>query len=363
MSDLGEALEMLARIERLSPRLRDLASAPRELLLAGDRAIRSDLEGQRLPFRVDPPTWAQASHGPAVRADGVLMSSIPTRTVGLRAFYLEAGLSVAVHRAQLLRRSPLLHGSRVAERLRGAGDGVAIPRQHERVRRLRRAWIVEDLLAGQRVRRAEWPEVVDDVVDAVATLWTRADPERVTLRRVAPWIAARRVAELLRSMDAVPSDPDRFSAAVDRLTLDRRPMLLGWTHGDPVPNNVLRLDDGRIGLVDWERARRNPLGLDLGRALAALEHPTRAIERIEARTEYFGAAGTLPLRLQAAVALIGLLPTWANPRAAWHAAGRETGYRVRNARRVRLLEHLLTMHESSGRASEQGVAVAGEGGD
>jgi hypothetical protein len=71
----------------------------------------------------------------------------------------------------------------------------------------------------------------------------------------------------------------------------------------------------------------------------------------------------LPVRMQAAVGLVGLLPTWANQREAWHAAGRATGYRVRNARRVRLLEQLLGVGGASGSASEQGPAVAGEGSD
>ncbi len=261
--------------------------------------------------------------------------------MGLRAFYLDAGLTLAVHDAPLARRSPLLHGSRVADRLdRGAG-GVAIPAQLERARRLRLAWVVEELLVGQRIVRADWPEAVDGVVDAVATLWRRASPHRAPVRKVVPWIGSRRVGELLAAMGVAPERPDRLAAAVLRLARDPGKMLIGWTHGDPVPNNVLRLPDGRLGLVDWERAGRNPLGLDLGRALTALAEPERAIAGMERRTGQLAAADTLPLPLQAAVALIGLMPTWAAQRDAWQAAGRTTGYGVRNRRRVALLEQLL----------------------
>ncbi len=338
---MGELLDILARVEGLSPRLRSLTKEPRQLLLARDRAVDAELEHRSVPFRVDPRVWRRAPRGPAVRADAVLMSSIPTRRVGLRAFYLDAELTLAVHDAPLARRSPLLHGSRVADRLRVPAGGVAIPAQLERARRLRLAWVIEELLVGQRIGRADWPQAVDDVVDGVAALWRRASPDRVPVRRVVPWLSSRRVSELLEAMEVLPERPDRFASAVDRLATERRPMLIGWTHGDPVPNNVLRLGDGRPGLVDWERAGRNPLGLDLGRALTPLADPDAAIARVERMAGRLGAARTLPLSLQAAVTLIGLMPTWAAQRGAWQAAGRATGYAVRNRRRVALLERLL----------------------
>lgn len=340
MSAGGEALENLARIEGLSRSLRRAAGEPARLLLAGDRAVRPELQGGPLPFRVDPGVWARTPVGPALRADAVLVSSMPTRDVGFRAFYLDSRLTLAAGSAPLLRRSTLLRGSRVAQRFAGVG-AVAVPVQYERVRRLRLAWVVEQLLPGHRARRADWSSTVAEVIDAVASLWQRADPVRVPVRGVVPWLSGRRVSELLQAMEVDPDRPTKLSAAIDRLAADTRPLLVGWTHGDPVPNNVLRLADGRIGLVDWERAGRNPLGLDLGRALAALDDPGAAITYIEGTAGRFGAAGALPLHLQAAAAVIGLMPTWAAQRDAWQRADRARGYAIRNRRRVALLERLF----------------------
>lgn len=333
------AVDAIRSVERRSGPLRRLPPTPDEWVQRGRLLLRSSVDPTRLPLSIPPDGFQPILSLPPLAADAVLLSSIPGARLACRAFYIEAGLTIAVRGAGL-RRSALLAGARVARRFHGNGE-LAVPRQLDGGRRLRTAWIVEELLSGTRITRRSWPEVVDRVVVGVTTLWRRSAADRRSVREVLPWLTASRVADLLRRMELRPADGSRVLARVEELTTRGDQVLVGWTHGDPVPNNVLLLADGRLALLDWERAGRNPLGLDACRMLAALEHPTAAIASLDERSAPFRMPGVLPMRDQAALALLGLLRTWADQRDAWRAAGREKGYRVRNARRLRLLEHLL----------------------
>lgn len=333
------AVDAIRSVERRSAPLRRLPRTPGEWVQRGRLLLRAGVDRTRLPLSIPTDGFAPIATVPPLAADAVLLSSIPGARVACRAFYIDAGLTIAVRGAGL-RRSRLLAGARVAGRLLGSGE-LAVPRQLDRGRRLRTAWIVEELLTGTRMTRRSWPDVIDRVVVGVTALWRESAPERRSVRDVVPWLAASRVAELLRRMELRPSDAGNLLVRVEELAGTADALLVGWTHGDPVPNNLLMLDDGRLALLDWERAGRNPLGLDACRMLAALDQPTGAIEHLVERCAPYQRPGVLAMRDQAAVALLDLLPTWADQREAWRSAGREKGYRVRNARRLRLLEHLL----------------------
>ncbi len=75
--------------------------------------------------------------------------------------------------------------------------------------------------------------------------------------------------------------------------------------------------------------------------LAGLDDPTQAITWIEDQFQPLARGRIAPLREQAAISLLGLMPTWARQGKSWKGAGHGEGYRTRNARRLALLEHLL----------------------
>ncbi|HSK94907.1 MAG TPA: phosphotransferase [Candidatus Angelobacter sp.] len=336
----AQALATLAGVERGSPALRDLPPADAGWMRRGRLLVRADRDPDAIGIELAGDDWTPARGLPALAADAVVLSSHPGARLACRAFYLESGVTVALQGAGL-RPSRLLAGSRVAARFE-ASEILLVPHQLERGRRLLHAWIIEERLLGTRATRATWPDLVDRVIDGVVSLWrSGARPRPRPVRDVVSWVAPSRVRALLEEMSLTPSAPGPLETAVARLADGRHRLLVGWTHGDPVPNNVLRMDGGRLALVDWERGGWNPLGLDACRLLAALDDPRPAIGHLEQRFGSLRRGGALSMREQAAIALIGLLPTWAGQQRDWHDAGRQAGYRVRNRRRLRLLEALL----------------------
>ncbi len=183
--------------------------------------------------------------------------------------------------------------------------------------------------------------MIRDVATGIGELWLRSDSRPRSIRGVVPWLSGKELGVQLRAMELEPTDPGRLLRRVDALAASDREMLVGWTHGDPCVNNVLRLEGRQLGLIDWERAGRNPLGLDACRMLAGLEDPTKAIAWIENGFRPLERGRIAPLREQAAISLLGLMPTWARQGESWKQAGRGEQYRTRNARRLALLEHLL----------------------
>lgn len=341
-ADPVRALGAVRWMERRSGSLRDLPPRPGAWRQRGRLLVRGDLDTSILRIDVAGDRWTEIGDPPRLAADAVLLSSIPGALIGCRAFYVEPGLTGSVRGAGL-RRSRIIAGSRVAARFAGRhGDaGLVVPHQLDRGRGLRRAYVLEESLPGDRVRGREWPDHVERVIDGLARLWPRSEPRSHATGDVVPWLGADRVDTLLGALDVDVRDRRRMLEGVARLARSTDRLLVGWTHGDPVPNNVLRLDDGRLALVDWERAGRNPLGLDACRLLAPLDDPRPATAQLEHRFAALRSPRTLPLPAQAAIALLSLLPTWLAQREAWHAAGRARAYRNRNARRVRLLETLL----------------------
>jgi len=341
MHRFDEALALLARVERASPALRRLGRVPGAVAVRGGTVIRAGAEIGHLSFDVPVDGWTQAPHLEAMAADALLIGSVPGAALRLRAFYVDARITVSIHRVPMRRRSTLLRGSKAAERI-GASHAFVIPDQIERSRRLSHAWVVEELLApGRRATRAEWRHVIRDVATGIGELWLRSDSRATSIRKVVPWLASKELGGLLRAMELEPTDRGRLLRRIDELAASQRELLVGWTHGDPCVNNVLRLEGHRLGLIDWERAGRNPLGLDACRMLAGLDDPTEAIAWIEEQFHPLTRGRIAPLREQAAISLLGLLPTWARQGEPWKRGGRGEWYRTRNTRRLALLEHLL----------------------
>ncbi|MBA4169331.1 MAG: phosphotransferase [Chloroflexi bacterium] len=328
-------------MERASPVLRRLRREPGPVVVHGGTVMRAGAAIEHLAINVPAGGWTQAAHLEPMAADALLMGSLPGAPIRLRAFYVDARITVSIHRVPMRRRSTLLRGSKAAERI-GASHAFVIPDQIERSRRLSHAWVVEELLApGRRATRAEWRHVIRDVATGIGELWLRSDSRATSIRRVVPWLSSKELVNLLRAMELEPTDRGRLLRRIDELAASQRELLVGWTHGDPCVSNVLRLGGPRLGLVDWERAGRNPLGLDACRMLAGLDDPTEAIAWIDDQFQPLARGRIAPLREQAAISLLGLMPTWARQGKSWKRAGRGEWYRTRNARRLALLEHLL----------------------
>lgn len=142
-------------------------------------------------------------------------------------------------------------------------------------------------------------------------------------------------------MNLEPSDLPRFLRGVDRLAAPDVRVAVGLTHGDPASSNVIRMQNDQLGLVDWERAGRNPLGLDACRLVAALDDPAPPLAILGDGLRELRLPRVGGIEQQAAIAMLALLPTWARQARSWQAGGRASHYRVRNRRRLQLLERLV----------------------
>lgn len=330
--------EALAEVERRSRRLRGYHSQGCGWRRSGRLVAAADFDVGLLPVTPGGVPWDPVTGLPQLTAEAFLLSSMPGKQLRLRAFYTEIGLTASVHEVQLLARSALTRGAAVARRM-NAPDGLVIPAQVEAKRWGRRAWVVEEFLAGKPVRRVDWPSVAPDVAVAVGELWRQSAPEAVPVARALPGVSTDRVTQSLRAMELEPSKS--LLQRIDSLLQSSEHLLAGISHGDPSPNNVLKLADCRLGLVDWERAGRHLLGLDVCRLLAALDDPAPVIPILADGMRDLGISGVHAAELQGAAAMLTLVPTWAKQGPAWRIAGRGRDYGLRNERRLSLLEHLL----------------------
>lgn len=123
-------------------------------------------------------------------------------------------------------------------------------------------------------------------VDAISPLHRRTQTVRVVDETLlAEWVDQ----PVQRIKMALPSDGvvGRLAGAL-RADLAGRPLMLGWTHGDFHPGNLLVSTDGPVtGIVDWGEARKQDLAvLDLAFWLLTVPAPGQPREfgkRIAAR--------------------------------------------------------------------------------
>jgi hypothetical protein len=115
--------------------------------------------------------------------------------------------------------------------------------------------------------------------------------------------ASERIAAALRHVERVSGSADT-DAELAKLVAQTRPIVAAleeaplprvFEHGDPAHPNLVRLDDGRIGAVDWERGQPDGLPLhDLTIALAYVAAAARGATSAADQADAFRAAMTEP---------------------------------------------------------------------
>lgn len=335
---MDQALQLVAAVEAQSALLRSVGGPPRQLSLRDRLAVHLDVDPTDVPFPLGALGRLTARE---VRADVVLVSRNPTRRIRLRALYLGAGIAVAMHgRLPFHRAVRLLHGADIARRLAGAG-GLAIPDELERGRRLRHAWVAEALLDGKEVRPDQWDAIAGRLADGIVDLW-RHEPIRIRpFRHAVERIDAGVFRQMIDDMDLTIRRPDEFARVVAAVTASEAGVLVGTTHGDPIPGNVLQLADQRLGLVDWEKADIGPLGIDAARMALHVDDPLALLQRIEHRLPPIRRQGTAPWIHQVGGVLASLLPVWHAQMKLW-PKHRQDRRRERLTHRLRVAERLLT---------------------
>jgi hypothetical protein len=284
---IAESLHLIAAVERQSPVIRGLETAPRPLRTEGNLVVTEGLtEAPDLPLSLSLPGGVVRSDLPEVKAD-VVVTGRASHRLRMRAFYLEANLTLVVHgRMPLLMRNRLHAGAAVLARVYGQSS-LVMPRPHERGRRHRHAWIVEDVLRGRATKSEEWPSVAGRVADGLWEIWTVSD---LSMAKAGKVVTRAEISRALDMLAALPG-PDWSAASSSRIQEAAQlsgPMTIGWRHGDPLPGNVIQMTDGRLGLVDWEAAERGPIARDAIKVMRWLEDPLPIAdalgERVAART-------------------------------------------------------------------------------
>ena len=200
---------------------------------------------------------------------------------------------------------------------------------------------MEELLSGREVVHREWETTVVRLADELAALWLASPVAARPIRRLIAPIPAAKFRTLLVGLEVEPSEPERLSREVERLTGSDQQVFVGPTQGDPVQGNVLRMADGRLALIDWDKAGSHPFGLDAVRMVVGVADPFEAIARLDDRFRSLHHARMATWSHQLAVGMLSILPNWAEQMVPWDRIGAFEAHRKKLARRIHLLERLL----------------------
>jgi hypothetical protein len=343
--DVARALGLLRRAEARAPVPR--ARGPQPYQLEGRRLLRLDADGVAAGPTGPRPASGERLLGASGDVRRVVARSVAADEVRLaklaggsrvRAFYGEAGLTCAVHRADRV-TARLLVGAR-AQRALGATGAVRVPRLVATGRSLGVAWVVEETVVGQHPAPAEQDAVAQRLAPALLDAGLRLGARR---RRVGAVLGRRGLAEVASLLtDHGAEVGSHVHGQVVRLLDDPRAVVLAVCHGDPVLGNVLRRGPaGDLVLIDWELARVLPVGTDVAKlATGASDLPALLAA---CRDALPGARTDLPLADQVAVALLRGLGGWRASRATARVAGRGEAWERRTAARLRLLSSVLAV--------------------
>jgi hypothetical protein len=309
---LVDAIELLARVESESRLLRAASTTTRRYRLYGHLALAEDvLSLPALDIDVPPAEKSPIATDARARADVVRLGRADA-IARVRAFYVEAGLSVVVHGRLFLpwpRESALHRGAKVCQRLWGRLGNLVLPRILESGRGFRHAWVVEELLPGRVPPAEKWPDLVPRLLEGLTSLWTSGGVEEQPLSR---WLSPTAAADALEAVGTSRFGGAELPAIADsaRQVLKRNAdatLLVGWGHGDPTRLNVLELEDGRLALTDWEAARRRPLAQDAQKTLLGMHDPLGMIEDSATKVQAMATGAAAPWRDQLVVATVMML--------------------------------------------------------
>jgi hypothetical protein len=342
------AVHVVAQVERRSRLLASLPRPDRRQLVRGAMAIGEGVDlPSDLPVEAPEGEARPVEHLPPTGADLVLVGRTDNY-LRLRAFYLDARLTLALHVGwpPWPLTSQLHRGAALRGRLPPI-DSLVVPRALETGRGLRHAWLVEELVGGCRPAASEWQAVGSVLLDRMIGIWRGDGVRRRPARALLPPSRVRSAVAIIESEPGL--DLDRARLATQAWELSRLPgdLLHGLTHGDPQRSNVLIQPDGGLALVDWEAARRRLVAHDSVKVLDELVDPLPVVERLAENLAGLGVVYGLPWRQQVAIAcLIRLAGTrrWISRATVARLRGLpEVERRVALNRRasVRLLERLL----------------------
>ncbi|HVM30793.1 MAG TPA: phosphotransferase [Candidatus Limnocylindrales bacterium] len=282
-SPMKRSLAALRRAEEASQLLRGLG-APRPLLVADRLAVADPSLANVLP--IEPPHEAPlpAPGLPPVRADAVLVGRADNY-LRLRAFYLDARLSIAIHHGWPPRILPsnLHRGAAVRQRLvaGGLGDGrLTAPRPLEQGRGLLGAWLLEEMLPGRTVNVEEWPALAPLVAVELIGASLASDSTECSLEEVLPPASLRQAIDEIERQHDLGLDVQGLVHRARKLVGSEGRVVVAPTHGDPGRRNVISMQDGGLGLVDWEAARVRLVAHDLIKAVEDLDDPVAAVDTI-----------------------------------------------------------------------------------
>jgi hypothetical protein len=292
-------MRLVARVEGESRLLRAAASHSTAFRTRGRVAVADRVqELPGVPFSI--PIDAEARTDlPALRAD-IVRLGVGRGILRARAFYLEAGITVAVQGRLTIpwpKPASLHRGAVVVERIRRLGV-FRVPLPLERGRGLRHAWLVEELVPGRPIPADEWAVHAPQVLAGLARLWIGAGVSRRPLERVLSPARAR--AALLAASSERDIDHAMLAERVQRLFAGGGDILTGWCHGDPIHANFLRVDGGFV-LLDWEAAGYRPLGWDGSKVVSTLDDPLAVGASIADTMKAVGGPASLPWVEQMAV--------------------------------------------------------------
>jgi len=198
-------------------------------------------------------------------------------------------------------------------------------------------------LPGTQVRPDQWEAISGRLADGVVDLW-RQEPITIhPFRDAVARIDADSFQSMVDDLGLTTKCPGELAGVVAAVTGSRAGVLVGATHGDVVPGNVLHLPDRRLGLVDWGKAAVGPLGIDAARMAIHVDDPAALVRRIERRLPPINHQGVAPWAHQVGGVLASLVPLWHSQMRLWPGR-RKDGQRARLSRRLRVAERLLIGH-------------------
>ncbi len=337
---MASALLLVAGVERASRLLRRIDREPAPLGVVGPIAARPGIGPSPVLGFERPSAHGIAPDGAPLRADLVLLGHPSGGLLRARSFYFDAGATVVSHGRLAIGRKCRLHiGADVLDRVHGRTP-LTVPRILERGRRLRHAWLAEELVAGTGFDWDDWVAAGPELADAISSVWLAGPIGHEPIGSV---LTQQHVDSLSALLEMGPPRPERrpLLARIGALVASDRTGLTGWCHGDPVRTNWLRPVAGGLGLVDWEMARWRPLAHDAMKLLVGLPDPLSFVDRLGDNVASAQRPSDAPWRVQVAALVVSWLATWPAELRLAERRGHHRGYHRRIEQRLDLLDLLV----------------------
>lgn len=272
--------------------------------------------GSEEPLTVDPRTATRVRS--TANADVVLAGAMrTTKLLRFRSFYLRSRRTLAVQRREGKGPMAIVGGTRIQAEMVGQ-LGFVVPRVYDAgfLRSQKADWIVEEVLDGTHVPGVDAQDAAREIISLLPSLSQRAATEH---RSLDDSVRDRALTAFMALVDDPPDaiwprTVDRRPAAerVRSLLEDPRSLTFGLSHGDPGLGNVLRLEDGRLGLIDWEYAGHRAVAHDVMKVILSAPDPAELAATLPEPPPVKGAtpADVMAWRRQVATAIVLFLRGW-----------------------------------------------------